>query len=605
MYAICGWMGRVADDHASDRVLDSMLLACGASPAGHAARICESGIHLGSVGGEALVYCDAEVGVALSDPVYASADSDEPLGAGEVARLYRTHGDRLLGNIHGSFSLAVLDLSKRTALLAVDRAGIRPLYFTRVGEAVVFTSRLAALARIPGLQLRVSDQALFDYLYCHAIPSPGTVYAGVDKLLPAQAVELTPGGRREYFYWHMPYRDDSRAAFPDLSRALRDLLPRVVARAADAPGAGAGHVGCYLTGGADSSTVAGNLRLLRGAPVRTYSIGFQANGFDEIELARIAARHFDTDVREYRIQDKDVVDALPRIAAYCDEPFADASIVPAYFCARFARGDGAARLLAGDGGGEIFGGNTHYANQQIFELYSLLPGWLRQAAVDPLASVPGLRKLKSYVDRARIPLPDRLETHTILHGTPVVDIFDPGFLARVDQAAPRFTQHDYYERAGSRALVNRMMHLDLKIVLADNDLRKVNQACELAGVDVRYPLLDQRLMEFAAGVPPRLQVKDNRLRWFFKQALADFLPPEIVARKDRGVDLPVALWMSESGPLRELTEDCLAGLGLRGILNPAYLDWLSVQLGGELAGNSAPMLWALVMLEQWLRQHGH
>jgi asparagine synthase (glutamine-hydrolysing) len=150
-----------------------------------------------------------------------------------------------------------------------------------------------------------------------------------------------------------------------------------------------------------------------------------------------------------------------------------------------------------------------------------------------------------------------------------------------------------------------MMHLDLKIALADNDLRKVNQACELAGVDVRYPLLDQRLMEFAAGVPPRLQVKDNRLRWFFKQALADFLPPEIVARKDRGGGQPAALWMLESGPLRELTEDCLAGLRLRGILNPAYLDWLGVQQGGELAGNSATMLWALVMLEQWLRQHGH
>jgi asparagine synthase (glutamine-hydrolysing) len=611
MYAICGWMGRVADDHASDRILDSMLLACGASPAGQAARICESDIHLGSIGGEALIYCDAEVGVALSDPVYAAPDSEEPLGAGEVARLYRAHGNGLLERIHGSFSVSVLDLRERKVLLAVDRAGIRPLYFTRVGAAVIFTSRLAALAGIPGLERRLSDQALFDYLNCHAVPSPGTIYTGVEKLLPAQAVDLTPGGRRDSFYWRMPYRDDNRAALPDLNRQFRDLLPRVVGRAAGAPGPGAGSVGCFLSGGADSSTVAGNLRLLRGAPVRTYSTGFQDQGFDEIECARIAARHFDTDAREYCVQPQDVVDAIPRIAAYCDEPFANASIVPAYLCARFARGDGTTRLLAADGGDEIFAGNARYANQRIFEIYRLLPGWLRRATLDPvaalsgLASVPVLGKLRNYVDQARIPLPDRLESHNLLHSTPLVELFDPAFLSRVDQEEPLRTQRDCYERSGSRAMVNRMMHLDLKIALADNDLRKVNQACELAGMDVRYPLLDERLLQFAASVPPRLQLKDNRRRWFFKQALADFLPPEIVANKKHRFGLPVRLWISEFGPLRELTEDSLAGLKIRGILNPVYLDWLRARHAGEQAGHYGIMLWVLVMLEQWLRQHGH
>ena len=116
----------------------------------------------------------------------------------------------------------------------------------------------------------------------------------------------------------------------------------------------------------------------------------------------------------------------------------------------------------------------------------------------------------------------------------MAEIFDPAFLARVDPDAPLVTQRDCYDRTGSPAIVNRMMHLDLKITLADNDLRKVNQACELAGVDVRYPLLDERLMTFAAGVPPQIQLKDNRLRWFFKQALADFLPPAIIAKKKHG-----------------------------------------------------------------------
>ncbi len=605
MYAICGWMGRVADDHASDRILDAMLLACGASPAGHAARICDSSGHLGSLAGEAMVYCDHDVGVALSDPVYAEAGSEEALGAGDVARLYRAHGDGLLQRIHGSFSVAVLDLRQRKALFAVDRAGIRPLYFARVGEAVVFGSRLAALGGVPGLERRVSDQALFDYLYFHVVPSPGTVYAGVEKLLPAQAAELKPAGRRDFFYWRMPYRDDNPAPLQDLSREFRNLLPRVVGRAAGAPGSGT--VGCFLSGGTDSSTVAGNLRLLRGAPVRTYSMGFPADGFDEIEYARLAARHFETDAREYYVQPQDVVDAIPQVAGFCDEPFANASIVPAYLCARYARGDGTLRLLAGDGGDEIFGGNARYHNQQVFEIYGNLPGWLRAAVVDPLAAlpIPMLRKLRSYVDQARIPLPDRLESYNFLHRTHLAEIFDPDFLARVDPQAPLQTQRECYARTGSSAIVNRMMHLDLKITLADNDLRKVNQACELAGVEVRYPLLDERLMEFAAGVPPRLQLKDNRLRWFFKQALSDFLPPEIVAKKKHGFGLPVGLWMAEFGPLRDLTEDSLAGLKLRGILNPTYLDWLRTQHAGEHAGYYGVMLWVLVMLEQWLRRHGH
>lgn len=611
MYAICGWMGRVADDHASDRLLDSMLLASGASPAGHAARICETNGHLGSIGGEALVYCDGDLGIALSDPVYASPEGGQPLCAGDVARLYWQHGENLLSHLHGCFSLAVLDLTERKALFAVDRAGIRPLYFARVGESVVFASRLGALAGTPGLERRVSDQALFDYLYCHVVPSPGTVYCGIDKLLPAQAAIVEPGARRVFFYWRMPYRDRNPAGFAELSREFRALLPRAVERAATVPGAASASVGCFLSGGTDSSTVAGTLRLLRGAPVRTYSMGFAAEGYDEIEFARSAARHFETDPREYYVQPQDVVDAIPRVAAYCDEPFANASIVPAYLCARFARADGTARLLAGDGGDEIFGGNARYANQQIFEIYRQLPGWLRRAAVDPIAllpwlrSVPVLSKLPSYVEQARIALPDRLESYNFLHRTPLSEIFLPEFLARIDPQAPLRGQRECYDRAGSRAIVNRMMHLDLKITLADNDLRKVNQACELAGVDVRYPLLDERLMELAAAVPPALQLKHNRLRWFFKRSLADFLPPEIVAKKKHGFGLPVGLWIAEHGPLRELTEDSLKSLKHRGILNPAYLDWLRAQHGGQHAGYYGVMLWVLVMLEQWLQRHGH
>lgn len=607
MVAICGWIGEVGDQRSCGPVLDGMLGAC-AGGAGEA-RLLRSDLAAASVAGVSLVSADDDLVLVLSEPV--SGDAGEPLDARAVADLWRDRGADAISALHGPFALAAIQPRERRVVLAVDRAGIRPLYFTRAGGVQAFSSRLAGLASLPELAPKLSDQALYEFLYFHVVPSPGTIYEEVEKLLPAQAVELGAEGRREWFYWEMPYRDDNPAGFDALKCEFRSLLPDVVDSAASAPGPGSHSVGCFLSGGTDSSTVAGTLRSIRGAPVRTYSMGFEAEGFDEIEYARLAARHFQAESREYYVKPQDVLEAIPEVAAYTDEPFANASVVPAYLCARFAREDGITRLLAGDGGDEIFGGNARYVNQQVFEIYRGLPALLRRGLIDPAVAIPGLgavpilRKIKSYVTQARVPLPDRLESYNFLHRTPIGEIFEPEFLSRVDPQAPLRSQRECYARARSEAIVNRMMHLDLKITLADNDLRKVAQACELAGVDVRFPLLDERLMAFAASVPPEMQLKENRLRWFFKQALKDFLPPEIIAKKKHGFGLPVGLWMAEHAPLRSLAEESLRALAGRGIVRKSYIDWLSKQHAGQHASYYGVMIWVLVMLEQWLDRHGH
>jgi asparagine synthase (glutamine-hydrolysing) len=152
-------------------------------------------------------------------------------------------------------------------------------------------------------------------------------------------------------------------------------------------------------------------------------------------------------------------------------------------------------------------------------------------------------------------------------------------------------------------MVNRMMHLDLKITLADNDLRKVGQACELAGIDVHYPLLDDRMLAFAASVPAAMQLRRTHLRWFFKRALADFLPPEIINKRKQGFGLPVGLWMRDYAPLRDLARDSIASLKQRGIVRAGYIDWVEQQHQGGHASYYGVMLWILVMLEQWLASH--
>ncbi len=544
-----------------------------------------------------LCYAGEDVALVVSD-VTSLGDAEA------IAAAYRRNGEAMLDAMHGPFALALVDRRRQRLLLAIDRSGIRSLYLLEHRGALFFASRLEAIRRIPGFVAEISDQAVFDYLYFHMIPSPGSIYRGVSKLLPAQLIRFDGGSRNECFYWQMPYRDDERDGFDTLRAEFRHLLPQVIGDA----GASGEQVGCFLSGGTDSSTVSGTWRQVRGESVPTYSMGFAVPGYDEMEYARIAARHFDTTAREYYVTAADVVEAIPRVAAYCDEPFGNASIVPAYLCARFAREDGIDTLLAGDGGDEIFGGNERYANQWVFELYARVPAALR-ALLEPALRLPGLGglrvagKARSYIAQAKVPLPDRFETYNFLHRTPLTDIFEADFLSRVDSEAPLYNLREVYGRAPSRSAINRMMHLDLKITLADNDLRKVNQACALAGVDVRYPLLDHRMLEFAASVPPEMQLKRTQLRWFFKRALADFLPSEIVGKRKQGFGLPVGLWMAEYAPLREMTHDCLATLKRRGVVRPSYIDWIESQHISEHASYYGVMLWILLMLEQWLRTH--
>ena len=307
-------------------------------------------------------------------------------------------------------------------------------------------------------------------------------------------------------------------------------------------------------------------------------------------------------------QPKDIVDAIPMIAAAYDEPFGNDSAVPAYYCARMAREDGVRVMLAGDGGDEIFGGNARYAKQRMFETYQLLPEVLRRRLIEPVVAhvpggriVPPLRKLRSYVQQASVPLPDRLESYNFLNRAPLADILAPEFLATVDTLEPLTLLRETYERTTSRSYIDRMMHLDLTHTLADNDLRKVSRMCEVAGVEARYPLLDDALVEFSGELPPSFKVRGIRLRYFFKQALKDFLPPEIIAKTKHGFGMPFGLWLRDYPPLSEQVHESLRAFQRRGIVRTEYIATLLREHETGHATYYGIMIWVLMMLEQWLQ----
>ncbi len=296
-----------------------------------------------------------------------------------LLRAYRESGAECVTQMHGPFALAVLDAERNRGLIAIDRMAIRSLCYAVIPDGIVVASTADAVAAHPKVGRSLCRQSIFNYLYCENVPAPGTIYDGVAKLLPGQRVVFDRGSVRTDYYWHLDYRDHSRQPESELRAEFRELLTRCASRAVTSEA-----VGAFLSGGTDSSTITGILTQLRGQPVDTFSIGFEAEGFDEMEYARITSRHFATRAHEYYVQPHDVADAIPLIAAAYDEPFGNASAVPTYCCARLARDAGTTLLLAGDGGDELFGGNARYAKQKVFEWYQRPPQLLRQGLIEPL-----------------------------------------------------------------------------------------------------------------------------------------------------------------------------------------------------------------------------
>ncbi len=609
MTGIAGWLGAAGRDFDAPTTLATMARALGGDgatcSAGDAALVAFSPFGAASMHAEPALLAAVDGRVDFDDTELARI-AREISPAAALAAAYRRLGKDCLARLSGSFALAVLEPANGRVLLAVDRLGIARLCFALRGDTLVFGSHAQSVAAHPSVGAALSDQGLFNYLFYHMVPAPGTLYEGVEKLLPAQYAWLEHRRLTRGFYWEGKWHDGERADFAERAAELKRLLRQAVQDAA----VGA-RIGAFLSGGTDSSTVAGMLTRVTGKPADTFSIGFEAEGFDEMEYARIAVRHFGLNPHEYYVTPDDVVRAIPLIATAYDEPFGNASAVPTYYCALMAKEAGIEVMLAGDGGDEIFGGNARYAKQKVFDLYWKLPAAARRRLIEPLLLnlpgsrfIPPLRKAQSYVRQARIPLPDRLESYNFLRTQPLEDIFSADFLTRIDTEAPLALLREPYARTRSSSYINRMLHLDWKQTLADNDLRKVCRMTELAGVEVRYPLLDERIVAFAAALPPNYKVRGTTLRWFFQQALRDFLPAEIISKSKHGFGLPFGLWMQSHAPLRELAQDSLRAFGARGIVKPAYLDRLLELHRSEHASYYGVMIWVIMMLEQWLRHHG-
>lgn len=503
----------------------------------------------------------------------------------------------------GFFSAVLLDKRDGSIRFINDHVAAVPLYYQLSDAASGWCSDY--LNHPAARALPLAPQALFNYFFFHCIPSGLTIYQHTYKLPPATELTFSRTGQQQQRLLYQPAYAFSQQSAEQLQQSCREVIANAVRLHATANDNQL--CAAFLSGGLDSSTVSGYL--CQNQPgARTFSIGFEAKGYDETEYALITAKHFGSNHQVHYLKPAEIVDNFVEVAGYFDEPFGNSSAMAAFICARVAKQQGVTVMLAGDGGDEIFAGNERYAKQKVFEHYQQVPALLRSPLElllhSPLGQLPGFSKARSYVQQAKVPLPDRLDSYNFLNRFALTEMFCPEFLRQVDAEQPAAAKRQRYQECQATDPVERMMYLDWKFTLADNDFVKVSSMCQKAGIDVRFPLFEKEVVDFSCTVPTALKLPGSKLRDFYKNSFRGFLPDATLAKSKHGFGLPFGVWMKEQPALQQLTRDSLASLKQRGILRPEFIEQALTTYQSGHAGYYGELIWIMLILELWLQQHG-
>ncbi len=522
-----------------------------------------------------------------------------------ICGLYHQFGIDFLDKLRGSFAFALWDRKNRKLLAATDFFGICPVVYLTDSSQWAIASRIKHLLLLPWVSHDMNPEAIYHYLFFSAIPSPVSIYKNIKKLEPGKGLMFEKGSVKEFTHYDIQYKPDISLPESNWIRAIPAEVEKAVAEYVKI--SNPEKTGCFLSGGTDSSSIAGYYTNLSGRPAKTFSIGFDDPKYNELGYAHIAANHFGTEQHDYYVTPKDVIQLIEILPEIYDEPFGNSSVVPAYYCAKLARESGVEVLLGGDGGDEIFGGNERYVTNLVFELYSTIPEILRSRILEPIIKrLPDFTPIfmaKRYIRRANIPNPGRFFSYNLLAETDAQSIFQPDFLAQIDTGCFLNLAKSLFQRVAPAHVTDRLLYIDMKFTITDNDLHKVTQMVESAGLRVRYPLLDRDLVDFTATIPPTFKVKRGKNRYIFKQAMEGFLPQEIIKKKKHGMGLPIASWFKKDSTLAASLYDTLFSSAPRitKYVRPQFLSKMKSAFEADTTSYYGSNLWVFLMLELWLK----
>ncbi len=519
-----------------------------------------------------------------------------------IVHAYEKYGAGCVEHLRGMFAFAIWDDRARELFIARDRVGKKPLYYTITpGGTLIFGSELKSLREHPEFRGDISIEALDAYLTFGYVPDPLTIFRDVHKLPPGHHLTFKDGRALVEQYWDFPYespQENPARSEDECLEELRELLDEAVRlrMEADVP------LGAFLSGGVDSSTVVGLMARHATQPVKTFSIGFHEDSYNELKYARIAAQRFGTDHHEF-IVTPDICEIVDELVWHFDEPFADSSAIPTYMVSKLAR-EHVTVALSGDGGDELFAGYTRYALDRKRSGFARLPRVFRQGVMQPLGrNLPQGAWGRNFLHNVALdPLDRYIEDVSVFTRLNKSSLYTNDFRQQLGtcEAAHRFRAFASHSRAHDP--IDPLLYLDSKTYLPGDILTKVDRMSMAVSLEARVPLLDHKLIEFVCTrIPASMKMKGLKTKHIFKRAVRDLVPAEILNRPKQGFGIPINQWINQQ--LRERVRGTLTEPRTmqRGFIEPRHANLL---LDEHERGrrDHATELWTLFMLELWQRK---
>jgi len=518
---------------------------------------------------------------------------------------YEERGVDCLEDFRGMFAFALWDARRNRLFLARDRLGQKPLSYFWDGERFIFGSEVKAILEAPSVPRQVDPRALDLYLTLQYVPHPFCMFRGIRKLSPAHYLLVDESGPREEEYWRPQFRRTKRRRAADYAAELRELLTEATRYRliSDVP------LGAFLSGGIDSTLVVGIMSRICKEPVRTFSIGFEEKRYDELDYARLAARHFGTEHQEFIVRPR-AMEVIPKLVWHYDEPFADSSAIPTWYVSQVTRRH-VTVALTGDAGDECFAGYPRYRAVRLAGAFDLLPGFLRRFVAGNIGSKvkPSIeirtfrRRLRRFLEALALPPEARyLRWCCIFDDERREALYSDDFADQLLSPTALDLFHAEYEKCGADIdFVGRTTFVDLMRYLPDDLLVKVDIASMAHGLETRSPFLDHHVIEFIATLPTDLKLRGLTAKYLLKYAFRDILPPAIARRRKMGFGVPIADWFR--GELKDYVRDVLLDARTvgRGYFRREPVEAL---IDEHAAGrfDHGYRLWSLLMLELWHRE---
>lgn len=519
-----------------------------------------------------------------------------------LPHLYEEYGEAMLEHINGMFAFALWDKRTEKLLIARDKFGEKPLYYGVFAGKLIFASELKVLLENPAVETEINIDALRQYLSFDYVPAPHSIYKNIYKLPAAHFLTVEKGEVKTRRYWNLSWNKNGHT--PSIEKAaeeLRELLSDAVKMrlVADVP------LGILLSGGVDSSTVAAFAAQHASGKIKTFSIGFEEDSFDESKYARQVARHLDTEHYEDKLSVERAADLISEIGLWLDEPLSDGSLLPTFLLSRFVRKH-VTVALGGDGGDEIFAGYPMYYAHKVAKFYNGIPSFFRNNLIEPVVNrLPVSSKNLSFDYKAkrfiRAAKYDTVTRHHSWFGSFSTD--EQQKLLSKDVLAN--TSGDIYADAKNLLQITdatndieRMQFLDLNFYMAEDILTKVDRASMAVSLEVRAPFLDPRVAEFAAQLPLEYRLKGSQGKYILKKAMENLLPKNILHRPKKGFGIPIAEWLK--GRLNPLMREMLAPERLKnqGLFDEKFVQTL-IKEHETGAASHHKQLWTLLVFQLW------